>query len=272
MGGHEHGGGATTFLPFGVALAGLLVCYMGAALRQRRRGRRWSNWRILTFAAALAILGIAGWPGMADFAHRDLRFHMVQHLLVGMVAPVGLVLGMPLTLALRTLPRSGAATLFGILCSLPLRFLSHPVTALVINIGGMYLLYLTPLYRATLSSGILHHFVHFHFLAAGTLFAWAIIGGDPGAPPSSFKTRFVVLFLSMATHATLGKVMYAYVFPRGTPHPLEEILAAAQIMYYGGDLAEVLLAFVLLGEYFGRYHRELLLQGRDEAMVSRCRS
>jgi putative membrane protein len=46
--------------------------------------------------------------------------------------------------------------------------------------------------------------------------------------------------------------MYIYLWPHGTPHEAEEILAAAQFMYYGGDFAELLLVIALFTIWYRR--------------------
>lgn len=122
----------------------------------------------------------------------------------------------------------------------------------MLNIGGMYLLYLTPLYAATLNNTYAHHLVHIHFLAAGYLFAWAIAGPDPAPRRPDLRTRLIALFLSMAAHAYLSKIMYAYYLPQGTPHSADQIRIAAQLMYYGGDLAEIMLAVALFSIWYRR--------------------
>jgi putative membrane protein len=63
-------------------------------------------------------------------------------------------------------------------------------------------------------------------------------------------TMLAVLFIATATHATLGKVMCAYGYPRGTPHDHGEIQATAQLMYYGCDLAELLLSVAFFAAWF----------------------
>ena len=232
-------------------VAGLLIAYLSAACAQRRGGGRWSGWRVAAFVIGAGLLAVAVASPLVRFAHADLRGHMLQHLLIGMFAPLGLVLAAPVTLTLRTLSVPAARRVTGFLRSRPLRALAHPVTALVLNIGGMYLLYMTPLYAATLASPALHHLVHFHFLAAGYLFTWAILAGpDPAPHPPGMRMRLGVLFLSMAAHAMLGKLMYGYLWPRGTFHGAGEIRVAAQLMYYGGDLAEVLLAVALFMRWY----------------------
>ena len=67
------------------------------------------------------------------------------------------------------------------------------------------------------------------------------------------RVRLAVLFVATAAHAVLGKLMYAYGFPRDAGHDLTEIEAAAQLMYYGGDFAELLLALVFFAAWFRRY-------------------
>ncbi|GAA3946354.1 cytochrome c oxidase assembly protein [Allohahella marinimesophila] len=223
-------------------------------------------WRVLSLLFGLTMLAIALAPPLAQFAHNDFRGHMLQHLLLGMLAPLGLVFAAPVTLLLGALSASRARSIVIVLQSRPVHFVSHPVTALLLNVGGMYLLYLTPLYAATLDNHWLHALVHIHFILAGCLFTWAIAGPDPGPSRPSLYYRLVILFISMASHATLAKLMYAYGWPLDTPHDLTEIQAGAQLMYYGGDLAELLLLIALFCAWYrahrhdGRRRERLLLR------------
>lgn len=246
---HLHGGpGALAPLLAPLLIAAMLVApYIVAVHRQRPR--RWSGWRTASWAAGSALLALAFAPALAALAHHDLRAHMAQHLLLGMFAPLGLVLAAPVTLILRALPVPAARRLVRLLGSRPLRWLSHPLSALALNIGGMYLLYLTPLYALSRQSVALHLAIHTHFLAAGCLFTWAIAGVDPAPHRAPWGVRLAVLFASIAAHATLAKLMYASGLPRGVAD-LAELRAAAQIMYYGGDLAELLLAIVLFSHWY----------------------
>jgi putative membrane protein len=246
-----------------VILAGILALYLMAAVRQRRGGRRWSAWRSLSFLVGVGLLAVAVSPPVVAAAHHDLRGHMLQHLLLGMLAPLGLVLAAPATLMLRTLPVAGGRRISALLRSRPMHGLTHPISALVLDVGALYLLYLTPLFAATLVHPWLHGLVHLHFVAAGCLFAWVIAGPDPAPRRPSLRVRLAVLFVAIAAHSTLAKLMYAYGWPRGTPHDLEQIRAAAQLMYYGGDLAELLLAIALFASWYRatgrRYRREVMM-------------
>lgn len=247
---HTHGGASP--LPALLLLAALLAVYLAAVVAQRRAGRSWSPWRSASWAAGLALLAAAFAPPLADLAHHDLRAHMAQHLLVGMLAPLGLALAAPVTLALRTLKAPAARRVVALLRSRPLHLLGHPVTALALNIGGMYVLYLTPLFALSLHSPVLHLAVMAHFLAAGYLFTWSIAGADRAGRRASWNTRLAVLFVAIATHGMLAKLMYARGLPASTGASLAELQAAAQLMFYGGDLADLLLAACLFAERAGR--------------------
>ncbi|GAB3538090.1 cytochrome c oxidase assembly protein [Pontibacter brevis] len=249
-------GNPSVWLPF-VVLTCVLGIYLTAVWQEQKSARPWSNWRTVSFACGVSLLAVAMWPPLVRYAHHDLRGHMVQHLLIGMLAPLGLVLGAPLTVALRALPAKRARKVTAFLGSRSFYFLSHPVTALFLNIGGMYLLYLTPLYAAMLHNPYLHYLVHFHFLAAGYLFVWAIAGPDPAPRRPGMRLRLIVLFAGIASHAYLSKFMYAYTFPRNTPHALEEIQDAAKFMYYGGDLAELLLAIAFFSIWYRKRERHM---------------
>lgn len=238
---HPAQGGGEVLFPLLVAL---LAYLFGARSwnRQGDKGGKWSRWRTAAFAGGIALLALALLPPVAGWAHGSLQGHMVQHLLLGMLAPLGLVLGAPGMLLLRTLPARAGRRIMAFLAARPIRLLIHPFTALLLDIGGMYLLYLTPLYALALANGTVHAWMHLHFVVSGYLFTWAIAGPDPAPHRPGLGIRLAALFLATAAHASLGKFMYAYGFPRGTPHDPGEIQVAAQLMYYGGDLAELLLA------------------------------
>lgn len=234
----------------GLVVVGVLLAYAVAAALERR-GRGWSLWRAGSFALGAVLLATAVLPPLAPWAHRDLRGHMVQHLLLGMMAPLALVLGAPVTLLLRRVPVAVGRRISAVLKSRFVQRLTHPATALAVDTGGLYLLYLTPLYGAIHGRPLLNAALHLHFLAAGYLFAASIAGPDPAPHRPRFRVRLAVLFVAMAAHATLAKTMYAYGWPRGAGHDAAQIRDAAQIMYYGGDAAELLLAVALFASWRG---------------------
>ncbi|SDL94249.1 putative membrane protein [Nonomuraea maritima] len=227
------------------------VLLVGAAyLVLAARAKRWSRWRAAAFTAGIALLAAALTGPVAEPAATDFRGHMLQHLLIGMLAPLFLVLGAPMTLLLRSLPAAGARRLSALLRCRAARVLAHPVTALVLSVGGMVVLYCTPLYRLTLTDGRLHAAVHVHFLLSGYLFAWVIAGPDPAPRRPSVPARLVTLGVAIAVHSVLSQLMYAGIGV-DVPAPVAQLRGGAELMYYGGDVAELLLALALVSGWRG---------------------
>ena len=221
-----------------VAVLVVLVGYLVAS--HRTDGRRWSPWRTVSFGVGSALLLLALLAPWAGFVG-----HMWRHLLIGMLGPLGLVLGAPVTLALRTLSPPAGRRMLRVLRTVAVRLLTHPVTALAISLGGLYLLYLTPLYRASTTDGLLHDLVHLHVLLAGLAFTWSVTGPDPAPHRPGVPLRLVVLGVSIAAHAALAQLLYAGLYV-DVPAPADARRAGATVMYYGGDLAELLVALSLL--------------------------
>jgi putative membrane protein len=221
-------------LPFLVVLAA--VGYEWQSLRVAG----WSPWRGAAFQTGAAVLVV----GLALPVH-DFTGHALQHLLVAMVAPLALVLGAPVTLVLRTLPVLTARRLTRRLRSRPARALAHPVTALVLTTGGLVALYLTPLYARMLTEPALHQLVTIHFILSGGLFAWVVAGADPAPHRPSVLARLVLLGVAIAAHATLSQLLYAGAYVH-VPATAADRQAGATLMYYGGDVAELLLAFAVV--------------------------
>lgn len=253
-GGHQHAEASVLDLATALgllAVAAVGVAYAVLAWRRTREaadgGRGWSPWRTASFLGGCAVLAVALVPGWSPWPGGSFAEHMAQHLLIGMYAPLLLVLGAPATLLLRSLPRRQGRVLGRLLGSRTLGVLAHPVTALVLSVGGLGVLHLTPLYAATTTNSVLHHAVHVHFLAAGYLFAYAIAGPDPAPHRPSVPTRLVVLGVAVAGHAVLAQLLYAGVVP--VPTTEADRRAGADLMYYAGDIAELLLALALVSTW-----------------------
>ncbi|MBC6460675.1 cytochrome c oxidase assembly protein [Actinomadura sp. HBU206391] len=241
---YHHGGGLAQLLP--LAAVALLLCgYLVPAARRRREARGWSTWRTASHVTGVALLAVALAGPVASFAHTDFRGHMLQHLLIGMFAPLALALGAPMTLLLRSLRPGQGRRLGKVLRGRACHVFADSWVALTLNVGGLAVLYFTPLYRITSTNAVAHQLVHVHFLLSGYLFAWVIAGPDPAPRRRSVPTRLLVLGVAIAVHATLAQLMYAGLFV-DVPVPAQRLRGAAEIMYYGGDIAELLLALALV--------------------------
>lgn len=245
------GGDWTTWIP--VLLIGLLIgayLFLVYASRAAEERRQTQTLRALSFITGMLLIGIAMLPGVMQDAHADLRIHMVQHLLIAMFAPILLVLAAPVTLTLQVLPVRAARRVTAVLKSRAFTFVSHPFMAMMLNTGGMFVLYLTPLYGESLVNPYLHYVVHIHFLLAGYLFVWSIIGTDPVPQRPDHRLRVFILFLSIGLHAFLSKFMYAYRYPLNTHHSGDQIREATKLMYYWGDFSELILVIIVFYQWY----------------------
>jgi putative membrane protein len=229
----------------------------------RRTTRGWRSTRTAAWLAGCSVVAVALSPLLAG-RHGPVA-HMAQHLLLGMVAPLGLVLGAPVTLVLVASTPPVRRRVARVLRSRLVHIAGHPVSAAVLSVGGLALVMLTPVYGAVERYPLVHHAVHLHYLAAGYLFAWSIAGPDPAPRRPGLRVRVAVLVAASAAHSVLAKVLYgqAASLPMGHGHSVEAVQQAARLMYYGGDLTEVLLATVLFSSWFARtaYRRRARLSG-----------
>lgn len=232
-----------------LALATAAVGYFAAVRTARHRGA-WPVHRAALWCAGLASAG-AGMVGpVATAAHSSFTAHMVGHVLVGMVAPLLLVLAAPITVALRALPVPWARLLTRALRERVVRILTHPVIAATLNMGGLWLLYTTDLYQLMHSSVVVYALVHAHIFLAGYIFTASLVGVDPNPHPTSMLLRSVVLITFVAAHSVLAKRLYASP-PTGISPT--DAHAGSQLMYYGGDLVDVtLIVLLFVGWYRAR--------------------
>jgi putative membrane protein len=172
---------------------------------------------------------------------------MVGHLLMGMLGPMLLVLSAPITLALRTLDPIRARRLVKVLASAPIRFVSHPVAAAILSLGGLWVLYSTSLFTATHDHPAVHAIVHTHILVSSYLFTAAIIGIDPNRHRVGPVYRAVVLVLFMAGHRALAKQIFADP-PLGVP--VDQAHVGAMVMYYGGDILDLVIILTLAYQWY----------------------
>ncbi|MDI3330927.1 MAG: cytochrome c oxidase assembly protein [Micrococcus sp.] len=248
---HRHGSGhdALGWVLADGAIVLLLAAAIGyaVALRASRSRSPWPVRRTLSWYAGLGCASAALLGPVAGAAHASFTAHMAGHLLLGMAAPLLLALAAPVTLGLRALPVAAARSLTRLLRSRYLRGVTHPVAAAVLNAGGLWLLYTTPLYQSMHGSALLHALVHTHVLVAGYLFTAALVGPDPDPHRASMPVRSAVLIGFIAAHSMLAKWLYAHP-PAGVGRADGE--AGALLMYYGGDAVDVVLIVLLFSGWY----------------------
>ena len=219
-----------------------------------RRGTAWPPGRLLAAAGGLGCVTVALSPPVVAGTH-VFTGHVVHHLVLTMLAPLLLAWCAPVTLALRTLPRRPRRALLGVLHSGPVRVLTAPAVVVVLELGSLTALYLTPLYGLVHTDPVLHVLVHGHMFLTGCLVSWLLVGVDPMPRRPSTPSRLVVLVLLAAGHAVLAKVLYAY--PPAALGAVDDVRGGAQLLYYGGDAVELLLAVSVMAEWWRRTGRRL---------------
>ena len=193
-------------------MIGLLVIavalYIKGVIVLSKRGDKWPVGRTVSFAIGISAVDFATSGGLGLYAHFSFSWHMIAHMTLGMIAPIAIVLGAPITLALRTLPqgrnseeRGVRGTLLSVLHSRYSSIIVNPVGALVIFDGSLFLLYFTSLFGKLMNTHAGHLFMNIHFLLAGFLFFHVIIGIDPNPKRPPFLVRIVTLLAAMSIHA-----------------------------------------------------------------------
>ncbi|UOX90777.1 cytochrome c oxidase assembly protein [Amycolatopsis sp. FBCC-B4732] len=182
--------------------------------------------------------------GLGVQAPGTFSLHMVTHMALNMFAPVLLVLGGPVTLALRALPAGehgdvpGAREWVVSLLHAPVtRFFAHPATAAILFAGSFYALYFSGLFGEAMLYHWAHQLMKVHFLASGYLFAWVAVGTDRTPRPLPHLVRLGMLFAVMPFHAFFGVILMSK----------QTVLAATYYHYLALPWAGDLLADQRLG-------------------------
>ncbi|MGQ4512895.1 cytochrome c oxidase assembly protein [Streptomyces sp. DW26H14] len=255
-----------------------IVLYGWGVLRLRRRGDAWSPGRSASFLLGVLLVGLTMCTGLNDYGMVMFSVHMVQHMLISMVAPILLLLGAPVTLALRTLPVLGRGRkgprelLLMLLHSRFVRVVSHPVFTIPVFIASLYGLYFTPIFDFLMRSEAGHIVMMVHFLAVGLLFFWPIMGIDPGPHRSGYLMRMLELFAGMPFHAFFGIALMMASQPMINTyrHPaaslgvdaLSDQTAAGGIAWAFSEVPSVLVLLALVFQWYRSDQRQATRQDR----------
>ena len=201
-------------LIFGTAAIVFAITYLVGVRRLKARGDAWPVGRTIAWLSGCAFLLIATSSGVGRYMPAMFSMHMVAHMMLSMLVPVLLVLGGPITLLLRVLPAAGKGDPPGLrewvqllLHSSFSRFLTHPLVATSLFIGGFYGLYLSGLYDAAVDVHAAHLAMNLHFLLSGYLFYWVVIGIDPSPRRLPPVAKLGIVLVSLPLHAFFGVIL-----------------------------------------------------------------
>ena len=190
--------------------------------------------------------------------------HMAQHMILSMLVPILLVLGAPVTLALRALPPAqrggppGAREwLLAGVHSPAARWLTHPLITLPLFVGSYYALYFSGLFAAALPEHWAHLLMNVHFLTVGWLFFWPLVGIDPSPRRLPAAARLGVVFASVPFHAFFGVALMSFNVALGgdfyrqlalpwLPDPLADQKLGGGLAWASGEVPLLLVVIALL--------------------------
>ncbi len=263
-----------------LAVVGAIGLYALGVRRLAARGRRWPTSRSLAFAAGMAVIVVATQSGFAAYDRTLFSFHVVQHLMLAAIAPILLALGAPITLALQAGRRRTQERLLAVLHHRIVRTLTHPVAAWLLYGGFLFVLYFTSLYELSLRNEWVHLAVHVHFVVAGSLFFWYVVGLDPIRPALTYGARLLFVIVVLPFHAFLGVAIlgsrsviaadwYDGVVRNWGSGPLADQRTGAGILWAFGELLGLIAIAVVLTQWMR--HEERVAARSDRALDAAAR-
>ncbi|MFF9815679.1 cytochrome c oxidase assembly protein [Streptomyces sp. NPDC014006] len=256
----------------------LVACLLGLALygcgvlRLTRRGDDWPVTRTVSYVVGVLTVALMMCTKLNDYGMVMFSVHMVQHMVISMLSPILILLGAPITLALRALPTAGRGRkgprelLLMLLHSRYMRIITHPAFTIPLFIASLYALYFSPLFDFLMGSRTGHVAMMVHFLMVGVVFFWPIIGVDPGPHRPGHLMRMLELFAGMPFHAFFGIALMMASEPmvetfKNPPaslgiDALSDQNAAGGIAWAFSEIPSVLVLIALLFQWYGSEQRQ----------------
>ena len=257
---------------FLIACLVALGLYGWGVARLARRGDKLPAGRTVAFTAGVLSVLLVMCTQLNDYGMVMFSAHMVQHMVISMLTPILVLLGAPMTLALRALPAVGGGRkgprelLLMLLHSRYMRIITHPAFTIPMFIASLYGLYFTPLFDTLMGSKAGHIAMMVHFLAVGLVFFWPIMGVDPGPHRPGHLMRMLLLFAGMPFHAFFGIALMMGSEPmvETYKHPpaslgidaLADQTAAGGIAWAFSEIPSVLVLVALLFQWYTSEQRQ----------------
>lgn len=240
-----------------------IVLYLAAVRRLSRRGDGWPLLRTVSWIIGLALLVYVTNGAPAVYGTYLFSQHMLEHMTLGMMVPIFLVLGAPVTLALRSIrPRKDGSRgprewLMALSHSRITAVITHPLVVAILFVASTLLFYYSPLFGWSLSDPLGHQWMIAHFLIVGYLFALSMIGTDPLPYRFPYPLRLVTLLVVMAFHAFFGLSIitstelllpdwYGVITEGWAIEPLADQQAAGGVAWSVGEIPTLVLAITMV--------------------------
>jgi putative copper resistance protein D len=233
--------------------------------------------RSAAFLGGLAVIAVALMSGIDTYDTTLFSVHMVQHLLLTLVAAPLIALGAPITTLLRVAtPNVRRTVILPILHSRLLRVVSFPVVAWLVFAGVMWGTHFSPIFDRSLEDPLVHDLEHALYLGAGLLFWWPAVGLDPSPWRMPHPVRAMYVLLQMPQNTFLAVTVlnspaplyphYATLVRSWGPSALEDQKIAGGLMWIGGDILFVAaMAGVIAGWMLHEKRQESVNDRRVDA-------
>ncbi|HEX6663896.1 MAG TPA: cytochrome c oxidase assembly protein, partial [Gaiellaceae bacterium] len=236
------------------------------------RGTRVPAWRLVSFATGILILLAALVSPVHAIGEQLFSFHMLQHVLLGDLAPLALLAGLT-----GPILRPVLAFLYR------LRFLAHPFVALPLWAANLYLWHLPFLYEAAVRHDSVHALEHLCFFTGGLIMWLPVLETLPA--PEWFGTGAKLGYIAAVriVETILGNIFFwsgSVFYPGVYEHPqhlwglsplADQGLAGAVMMIEGSVVTLVALAWLFLRMASeGELRQRLLERGLDPRTVQRA--
>lgn len=256
--------------PFWAVLMLVLVAgiYLWGVWTLRKRGDAWPVMRTVSFVGlGLGSIAIATFSFLGVYDTVLFWTHMIQHMLLNMIAPVFLVFGAPATLALRALPKRPRGWLLAVLHSTVAKIALFPPLTTLLMVASPFALYMTGWYELTLRNDFWHDSLHLYLVTVGCLFFFPLLGVDPVPIKMPYPIRILLFFLTMPFHAFLGVTImgstqliaeeWYLAFDRSWGvSPLTDQTWAGGLLWATGDLTMVFAMATIFMQWIKESNRE----------------
>lgn len=260
------------------------LLYIAGVRRLHRRGDRWPVGRTVAWMSGVGLVAFVQTSGLMTYGMTMLSVHMSQHLILMMVCPVLLVLGAPVTLALRAIKparrgeRGSREWLLTVTHSRAVRVLTNPLVALALFVSGPFVVYFTGPFEVAMRNHNGHTLMSLHFLLTGYLFYEVLVGIDPLPKRPPYLARIGLQFAAIVFHTLFGlALMESARLIAGSyyrtlaadiawlPDALADQRLAGQISWGASELPGLAILILLLYQWSRSDEREARRFDRREA-------
>jgi len=260
----------------GIVLAGAAYLWAVRHVNRAHPANRQPVHRSWLFGGGLAAIGVALLSPIEAYEGMLFSVHMIQHMLLELVAAPLLLAGAPITLTLRAANPPLRRGLLRILHSRVVRVVSFPVVAWILFAAVNWGWHFSMLYDDALENQALHYLQHASFLGAALLFWWPVVGADPSPWRLPHPARLLYLFLAMPQNSFLGVALMSastVLYPHYLTNmrvwglaPLDDQALGGVIMWVVGDLA--FLAGMMVVVVLWMRHEDRRTEGLDRRLAA----